>query len=75
MLKIATALLAGAILATPVMARAQTAADPAKPTRAEAVKVPRASAAPSNRALNDTERVIDDEQKRIDHMMAICTGC
>ena len=76
-MKVATILLAGAVLTAPALAQAQTATSPGadKPARSDTVKVPHGSAATPARNAADTDRVIDDEMKRIDHMMAICTGC
>ena len=76
-MKVATILLAGAVLTSPGRAQAQTATGSgvAKPAQTDTIRVPRGSVATSARTARDTDRVIDDELKRIDHMTAICTGC
>ena len=76
-MKIATILLAGALLASPSLVQAQSASSlgSGKPARGDAVKVPRATVTTPARNAADTDRVIDDELKRIDRMMTICTGC
>jgi uncharacterized protein YdeI (BOF family) len=76
-MKYVSVLLASALLASPALAQAQTGqgADSDKPARTDVVKVPRGSVATSTHNVNDTDRLIDEEQKRIDRMMAICTGC
>lgn len=75
LMKIGTILLAGAVLMSPgvVLAQAGPVSSADKTTKTDAVKVPRSQAATAR--VNDTDRFINDEEKRIDHMMAICTGC